>query len=276
MTRRIAGLAEIAGRFDALLVDQFGVLHDGRTAFPGARDCLGRIAAMGVPIVTLSNSGRRVAPNVARLAGLGFPPALFRGHVTSGELTHREIARRLADGRLAEGAAVAVIARDADTSVLDGLPVRPVPPDAPDADLLLIAGAQPEETGLDAYEAILAAHAARGVPALCANPDLRIYTADGTAFGPGVLAARYRALGRDVLTFGKPAAATFEAGLAALGNPDPAHVLMIGDSPTHDIAGAAAVGCRTLLVETGPQAGLGEGDTPADYAMADLVWRASP
>lgn len=270
MTRRIAGLAEIAGRFDALLVDQFGVLHDGRTPFPGARDCLDRLVEAGVPIVTLSNSGRRAAPNIERLERLGFPPALFQAVITSGELTHQEIARRLADGRLAQGAAVAVIARDDDTSVLDGLPVRPVAPDAA-ADLLLIAGAQPERTSLEAYKTILAAHAERRVPALCANPDLRIYAADGTAFGPGVLAEHYRALGRAVLTFGKPAAATFEAGLAALGNPDPGRVLMIGDSPTHDIAGAAAVGCRTLLVEAGPQADLADGSGCADYAIGMLV-----
>ena len=36
MTHEIAGLADIADSFDGVLVDQFGVLHDGQKPFPGA------------------------------------------------------------------------------------------------------------------------------------------------------------------------------------------------------------------------------------------------
>jgi ribonucleotide monophosphatase NagD (HAD superfamily) len=38
--KRIAGLREIAGEFDLFLVDQYGVLHDGVAAYPGAIDAL--------------------------------------------------------------------------------------------------------------------------------------------------------------------------------------------------------------------------------------------
>ncbi len=37
MTRRIRGLSEIAGDFDAMLIDQFGVIHDGQHLYPGQR-----------------------------------------------------------------------------------------------------------------------------------------------------------------------------------------------------------------------------------------------
>lgn len=39
--------------------------------------------------------------------------------------------------------------------------------------------------------------------------------------------------------------------LAALGNPPPMTVLAIGDSPEHDIAGAAGAGLDSVLLRTG-------------------------
>jgi len=39
--------------------------------------------------------------------------------------------------------------------------------------------------------------------------------------------------------------------LAALGNPPPRTVLAIGDSPEHDIAGAAGAGLDSVLLRTG-------------------------
>lgn len=271
MTRKIAGLREIAGQFDGVLVDQFGVLHDGRTPFPGARECLNELNRVGVPIVALSNSGRRAAPNADRLERLSFTASLFAGVVTSGELAHAEIARRLADGRLRPGAAIAILSRDDDVSVIDGLEAHRVSVEKR-ADLLLIAGVEPERRGLERYEAMIEPHARRRVPAICANPDEKIYVEDRVDFGPGVLAARYRTLGGETLMLGKPAAAMFEAGLAALEAPDPMRVLMIGDSPAHDIAGAAAAGCRTLLVEAGVQANLSASDANPDFAITTLVW----
>ncbi|MHC4732679.1 MAG: TIGR01459 family HAD-type hydrolase, partial [Planctomycetota bacterium] len=57
------GLGAIAADFDGFLVDQWGVLHDGATAYPGAQDCLARLTALGKRVVVLSNSGRRAALN---------------------------------------------------------------------------------------------------------------------------------------------------------------------------------------------------------------------
>ena len=45
--KRIVGLREIADQFDLFLVDQYGVLHDGVVAYPGAVDGLVKIAAGG-------------------------------------------------------------------------------------------------------------------------------------------------------------------------------------------------------------------------------------
>ncbi|HRE14283.1 MAG TPA: hypothetical protein PLD37_08835, partial [Usitatibacteraceae bacterium] len=50
----LAGVEGLAARFDGLIVDQWGVLHDGERPYPGALDCLERLAAAGKPVVVLS------------------------------------------------------------------------------------------------------------------------------------------------------------------------------------------------------------------------------
>jgi len=53
----------IASSFAAVFFDQYGVLHDGRSPYPGARDALAALKSRGVKIVVLSNSGRTGAAN---------------------------------------------------------------------------------------------------------------------------------------------------------------------------------------------------------------------
>lgn len=247
MIPRIQGLREIAGRFDAVLVDQYGVLHDGRTPFDGAAEALRALKARGTPVAVVSNSGKRAAQNLRRLAALGFEPALFDAVLTSGEVCRDALAA------LPPGAAVFAMGRDGDLSPLEGLQVTLVAePGA--ADAILLAGIEPERLGREGHRALLAPAAARGTPLLCANPDLVMYGPQGPTFATGAVARDYAATGAPVTLYGKPAPAIFRAALAALGVTDPACTLMIGDSPAHDLGGAAAVGCGWLFVEGGVQA----------------------
>jgi phosphoglycolate phosphatase-like HAD superfamily hydrolase len=81
----IPSLSVIADRYDAILLDQFGVLHDGTTAIPGAIDCFNNLAAAGKKLIVLSNTSRRRAFALSKLPKLGFDPAMLTGFVTSGE-----------------------------------------------------------------------------------------------------------------------------------------------------------------------------------------------
>jgi ribonucleotide monophosphatase NagD (HAD superfamily) len=71
---------------------------------------------------------------------------------------------------------------------------------------------------------------------------------------------------------GKPGIEMFRAGLGALGDPPPGRVLMIGDSPGHDIAGAATAGCRTLWISSGVQSGADSFVASPDFRMKHLRW----
>src|SRR5215472_5479782 len=85
---RLAGLAAISDRFDAAILDQWGVLHDGAKAPPGAVAAVAAMAAAGKKMVVLSNSARFGADSRDKLIALGYPPASFVGVVTSGETTY--------------------------------------------------------------------------------------------------------------------------------------------------------------------------------------------
>lgn len=263
MTREISGLAEIAGEFEAVIVDQYGVLHDGEAPFEGAQAALLALKQRGVPVAALTNSGKRAKTNLDRLARLGFAAELFHQVVSSGELARDTIAG------LPAGAALLLIARDGETELADGLDVRLSKPGEP-AEMVVIASVEPFQVSREDYASRLRPYAQSKTPALLVNPDLLLTQAGQTAFGPGAVAEDYRRMGGPVEVLGKPASAMFETALRAMGSPAPEKVLMIGDSPHHDISGAAALGLKTLLIRSGVQSRL-EGAAP-DYAMTRLSW----
>ena len=84
----VPGLGEVADRYDAVLLDQFGVLHDGKRSIAGAEDCYKRLAEAGKKLIVLSNTSRRRDFAVKRLPGLGFDPHALLGFVCSGEEAH--------------------------------------------------------------------------------------------------------------------------------------------------------------------------------------------
>ena len=70
-TIAISGLRAIVDRFDHVLLDQWGTLHEGKTIFPAARECVARLREAGKRVLVLSNSGKRANRNQERLATLG-------------------------------------------------------------------------------------------------------------------------------------------------------------------------------------------------------------
>lgn len=277
---RIERLSEIADQYDLFLVDQFGVLHDGRTAYPGAIDGLAGLASNGCKIVVLTNSGKGAAENQARLNALGFPSSSFDAVVSSGQVALRLVKERALGRGLATGAHVFVLGRAGDTYAFSSedfiLVDRPE-----DAAVLVFAGSDAPRTSLSAYRSMLGGAALAGVPAICANPDITMLRDGVLVPAPGAIAKMYEELGGLVEYVGKPQKAIFEHALGIFEQGTAYRVLMIGDSPQHDVAGARSMGFSTLLVRTGVQAHLREhelfclcaenGGLP-DYLIPDFRW----
>ncbi len=256
------GLASLVDRYDAVFIDQFGVLHDGSAPYPGAIDTLIALAECGKRVVLLSNSGKRSASNVARLDRLGIPASLYAGIVTSGEVGW-SILRDLDPGQRC-----LLIARDGDRTAIDGLPITLVD-DAAECDIVLIAGSEGDRMTIDAYRALLAPAARRGVPAYCTNPDIQMLTPNGLRFGAGAIASSYVELGGAVTWIGKPYPAIYAAARTLVPDIPADRILCIGDSIEHDIGGAAQAGLASCLVRTGIIADATDAELETQFAQAD-------
>src|ERR1700712_800453 len=90
----VAGLAEIAGRYDGLLCDVWGVIHNGRESFPLACAALARHGAEVGPVILISNSPRPRDMVIEQLDGLGVPRESWSNIVTSGDATRVLLAQR--------------------------------------------------------------------------------------------------------------------------------------------------------------------------------------
>jgi HAD superfamily hydrolase (TIGR01459 family) len=141
-------------------------------------------------------------------------------------------------------------ARDGDRSAAEGLPLEVVER-VEDAEFLLLAGVE-DDARLEDFNALLEVAAARGLPMVCANPDIvAVLPGGGFGMAPGAVAHHYEQLGGKVGYVGKPHRPIYQACLEALGDPPPAAVLTIGDSIAHDIAGGAAMELDTALIMSG-------------------------
>lgn len=260
--KSIRGLGEIAEGYDLFLIDQWGVIHNGQTPYDGAIDTLERLRALGRPVVILSNSARRAHVGIETLERIGIPRELYGHLVTSGEETWQFLRHRKDAFHAALGRRCLLFSWGDDRGLTGGGVDLDLVEDVAEADFILMAGTNREP--LDHYEPVLQAALARGVPMICANPDLVSVTPDGDlVICPGQIARRYEEIGGIVRWHGKPHSGVYETSLALY--PDARRIVGIGDSLHHDIAGAAAAGIDSLFICAGVHA-------PA----LDIAWGESP
>lgn len=247
---QIEALSAIADRFDYVLLDQWGTLHEGGAVFAAARDCVLRLRDAGKHVLVLSNSGKRARSNEERLEGLGLPSAAYDGILTSGEVAWSGLHVRAREPFASLGRSCLLITRGGDHSIVDGLDLTVVA-DVQRADFILLGGLDDAVAEPKYWRDTLIRAATRRLPMLCANPDLTMFSAERLIPAAGALATFYETLGGRVKYVGKPHALIFDAALERLGRPDPKRVLMVGDSLDHDVVGAKGAGMLTLLLTSG-------------------------
>ena len=227
-----AHFAPLAVRYDVVLCDVWGVVHNSLVAFAEAGEALARFRARGGAVVLITNAPRPGAVVKRQLDRLGVPHAAYDAIVSSGDVTRRIIAARRGalyhlgperDRPLFEGLAAAFAgAEDADFVVCTGL--------------FNDEGETPED-----YRPLLERLRARKLAMICANPDLVVARGTKLIYCAGALADLYTTLGGEVVYAGKPHRPIYEDALAmaaARGCRAPLErVLAIGDSIRTDLAG---------------------------------------
>lgn len=245
----VDGVAAFADRYEGLIFDQWGVLHDGAAALPGVHATIAELVRRNKRLVMLSNSGRRASLSRLRLAAMGFNPADWAGIVTSGEATWQLMHDRTVPPFDRLGRHCFLLTHLGDREVVDGLGIEVVER-VEDADFVFASGMEADYTPAF-IEQVTATALARGLPLVCSNPDLVALSGDVMYRGPGTLAADYAARGGAVTWVGKPHRPIYEACFQALDGLLPAEIVAIGDSLEHDIAGANGVGIDSAFVTTG-------------------------
>lgn len=243
------GVGAFADRYEAFVVDQWGVLHDGRAVFPGAVECLRRLLVFGKRVVILSNSGRRAADNAHRLRELGIGEDCYTALITSGEVARESLAARAHPFPPSLDRRCLLLSSDGTDSLVRGLDIE-VAQTVAEADFILLAGVA-DDKPLAFYLAILEYGGSHGLPLVCANPDLVRFSPHGLTFSAGELARRYEKIGGTVHYIGKPHEAIYRHCAKAVPGFDPGRAVAIGDSVSHDVVGGARAGLATALVTSG-------------------------
>ena len=248
MLRTLDRLGDLAGRYDVLLCDIWGVIHNGREAFPGPCSALAEWRERVGPIVLISNSPRPSPQVIAQLDGLGVPREVYSALVTSGDVTRHMLAAR------APGPAYK-IGPDRDAPLYEGVGVT----FAPLEEAAFIACTGPVDDDVETpedYRAVLTRASALKLPMICANPDKVVQRGDRLIYCGGALAELYEALGGSVMMAGKPHAPIYREALVRASelmnrSVDPSRVLAIGDGVATDVAGANAQSLDVLFVAAG-------------------------
>ena len=240
----VAGLAELAPAYPALLCDVWGVVHDGERAHTSATEALVAYRRGGGKVILITNAPRPKAEVVEQLDSLAVPRAAYDDVVTSGDAARHVLAAR-------PRVRIYHVGPERDLPLYFGLPVEFG--DEDDCELVSCTGLFDDENETPAdYQESLAAWKARGVPMLCVNPDIVVERGDRLVWCAGALAERYREQGGETIIVGKPYAPIYETALSRL-NPAIAksQVLALGDGIDTDIRGAVAQGIDVLFVTGG-------------------------
>ena len=284
----LTGLHAVASRYDALLCDIWGVVHDGRVPFADGCAALARFKASHGPVVLISNSPRPGGDVVLQLEALGVPRDAWTSVVTSGDATRDELRAR------APGPAWA-LGPMRDAPLYDGTGIRfaEVPEEAA---FVSCTGLFDDEIETpDDFRERLRTCVDRGLVMVCANPDRIVQRGAKTIFCAGALADVYVELGGEVVMAGKPYAPIYQRAYAEgsrlLGRKVPrARLLAIGDGLRTDVEGANGQGLDVLFTAAsgvhaaevlGADGALSLARTQvlldtvgarATYVMAELAW----
>ncbi|MDF3382298.1 MULTISPECIES: TIGR01459 family HAD-type hydrolase [Sulfitobacter] len=254
MTRIISALPDVSDQYDALFVDLWGCVHDGRKALPAAVAALQAYRKTGGKVVLVTNSPRPREGVEKQLQQFGVPQDAWDSIATSGD------SARSAMFRGAVGEKVWFIGHPGERKFFEPLTILKDPVEIETVPLAQAEGivctgpvdamADPEVMRPEFEQAI-----ARGLKLLCANPDIVVDRGEVREWCAGALAALYTEMGGESLYFGKPHAPIYDLArrrLDALEVDIPDNrILAIGDGILTDVKGAMDEGIDSLFITGG-------------------------
>jgi HAD superfamily hydrolase (TIGR01459 family) len=262
--RRVTGLQELAGDYDSLLCDVWGVLHNGVAAFPAAVDAIRRFRQTAGPVLLITNAPRPSDFIRRQLSSLGVTDDAYDGVLTSGDVTRELLSER-------PGVRLFHLGPERDLPLYDGLDVLLV--SEAEAELVSCTGLVDDTTETpESYRPLLLRCLGRRLKMICANPDIVVDRGGRLVYCAGALARLYVELGGETVLIGKPHPPVYDAAKRALADLGATRPLAVGDGLPTDIRGAVDNGIPALFVTGGIHtADFGPRDEPDGERVASRL-----
>lgn len=244
-----SGAGHLLVQYDVLFCDVWGVVHDGVRAYAAATDALIRFRERGGTVILLTNAPVPAHRVEAMLEARHVPQEAYDDIVSSGEIA----LAHLADKRY--GAVYFIGPRGRDAAFFERVTADDAPLERAEAVVCTGLNDDVNET-VESYRDVLAHARARGLPFVCANPDLVVDVGGRLFLCAGALADAYQHQGGTVFWAGKPHAAAYQTAKAAAERirgrtMTPDKILVVGDAVRTDLAGAATAGLDAVFVAGG-------------------------
>jgi HAD superfamily hydrolase (TIGR01459 family) len=234
--------------YRALICDVWGVVHDGITAYQESNKTLTRYREKGGKVVLLSNSPQTSSQVTALLERKGVWRSVYDSIITSGDLTIIQL-------RTMQVERVYHIGPGRHDPLYENQPYRRS--SLEEAEIIVCTGFFNDKTEeLETYMPDLQKAQARGLPFVCANPDIVVDVGGVLVLCAGAIATRYEALGGKVYWAGKPDSMAYRAvqkeidRLCEMSCPLK-DILALGDGLRTDIRGAQEYGIDALFIAQG-------------------------
>lgn len=241
----LSGLSEISSRYDAVLSDVWGVVHNGVAAHPPAVEALRSCRQAGGRVVLITNAPRPSSAIIPLLDRLGVARDAYDAIVSSGDATRAMLADYAGKTIHHVGPPTE------DDALYDGLDITRGK--AENAQAVVVTDLDTDDDTPDMYNERITLWLSRKLPMIAANPDRVVEHGDRLIYCGGALADLYEARGGMVRMAGKPYRPIYQEALrlaeVAVGHRIPREkILAIGDSVRTDAIGAAGFGIDLLFI----------------------------
>lgn len=248
--RVIQSLEEIADRYETFFVDMYGVIWNGLHFYPSVAPLFADLKKCGKKIAMLSNA-TTVSPRfVEKYAKFGLVKGVnYDAFITSGDV----LKAKIADGyfeKLTRKKEYRFYILGRDNPALFEHVAAHQTHDLNAADLMYVSSLEVDKQAalsLDKFMPDMQTALQKGLPLVCANPDLFAFRGDLKYYRGGSVAKWYAANGGFVAYVGKPYGEIYEFALKKTDSTAACSV-MVGDTLGTDILGAVHVGMDSVLI----------------------------
>ena len=254
MINVIKTFSEISNKYNTVICDLWGCLHNGEKSFPEALRALKSFRASNGKVVLVTNAPRPIANVTDQIAKLGIQETHYDMLLTSGELTSNYIST-ICKNKLnlfhIGGKQHHCIYKDMIHEKKVSINIKSIE----QADLIVCTEPfNPIKDQLSDYHNIFKIGINNKLTLLCANPDFFVDVGETREMCAGSLASMYERMGGRVIYFGKPHKNIYKSVYSFLSKedkPEAKSILCIGDGLTTDIRGANNEKLDSLLVVGG-------------------------